>query len=185
MVLPGDYVGVSEEYLPGFGVYSEEDKLYSSNVGELDLDAKTHVAKVMVKTRIPKMQSPGIIVIGIVAGVMENVALIDLLPFKSKNFVFVPQGATAILHVSKVKRGYIEHLSSEIKTGDIVRVKIIEVSKHTVNLTTDEKNLGVIKAYCSICRHELKRSGRMLVCDNCKNKENRKMAYDYGMGKVL
>lgn len=185
MVLPGDYIGISEEYLPGFGVYSEKDKLYSSNIGNLDLDIRNHVAKVMVKTRIPKMQSPGIIVIGIVVNVMENIALIDLIPFKSKNFVFVPQGTTAVLHVSKVKRGFIKELSKEIKAGDIIRVKIIEVSKHTVSLTTDGKDLGVIKAYCSICRHELTKRGPGLFCDNCKNKEYRKTAYDYGMGKIL
>lgn len=185
MVLPGDYIGVSEEYLPGFGVYSEKGKLYSSNVGDLELDLKDHVAKIMVKTRIPKMQSPGIIAIGIVVSAMENTALIDLLPFESKNFVFVPQGLTAVLHVSKVKRGFIKDLSKEIKAGDIVRVKITEVSKHTVSLTTDGKNLGVIKAYCSMCRHELKKRGTGLFCDNCKNREYRKTAYDYGMGKIL
>jgi len=185
LVLPGQEVGTSEEYLPGFGIYSKDGKLFSSNIGKLEIDSKTHVAKVKVKTSIPKMQSPGIVTLGIVANVTEHVALIDLIPFESKNFRFVPQGATAVLHVSKVKRGFIKNMESEMKIGDIIRTKIIEVSKHTVNLTTDEKNLGVVRAFCSNCRHELLGTGYRLKCPSCGYTETRKTAYDYGSGRIM
>lgn len=185
MVLPGDYVAESEEYLPGFGVYSEKGKLFSSNIGELELDPKTHTAKVKVSTRIPKMQDVGIITLGVIADVTENTALVDLIPFESKNFVFVPNGVSAIIHVSKVKRGYTENMREEFRVGDIVRAKIIEVSRHTVSLTTSDKNLGVIQAFCSKCRSELVKKGTSLVCSKCGYMENRKFAYDYGTGNIL
>lgn len=185
LILPGQKIGTSEEYLPGFGVYSEKGKLYSSNIGKLKLDSKAHVAKVKVKTKIPKMQTPGIVTLGVVADVTDQVALIDLIIFESKNFRFIPQGATAVLHVSKVKRGFIKNMSSELRVGDIVRAKIIEVSKHTVSLTTDDKNLGIIKAFCSNCRHELVGRGYRLKCPRCGYTETRKTAYDYGSGKIM
>jgi len=184
-VLPGEHIGTVEEFSPSFGVYAKDDEVLSSNTGELDIDIKSHVARVTCATRIPKMQKENIVTLGIVANVFEQKALIDLIPFKSKSFYFVPQEIAAILHISKVKRGYVEKMSSQIRTGDIVRVKIIDTNKHSVNLTTDGKNLGVIKAYCTRCRHELKKKDFNLICDNCGNEESRKTAFDYGSGKAL
>lgn len=184
-ILPGDYVAAIEEYAPGFGVYAGKDSLYSSNVGDLQLDAKTHSAKVNVNTRIPKLQSVGTVTIGLVADVMENVAVVDLIPFRSKNFDFVPNGVTAVLHVSSVKREYVRSLRDEVRAGDIVRVQITEVSRHSVRLTTAEKNLGVIKAFCSICRSPMVKAGYQLKCPACDSVETRKMAMDYGSGNIL
>jgi exosome complex component CSL4 len=178
-VFPGDFVGAAEEYVPGFGIYEEKGKLYASNTGELQLDAKTHSARVISKTRIPKLQGVGIITLGVVASVSENVALIDLAPMRSKSFEFVPCGISAVLHVSDVKQRFVEALSDEVKTGDIVRVKIIEVSPHTIRLTTSEKDLGVVKAFCSRCRHGLKRLEYRLTCPRCGSIETRKIAFDY------
>ena len=184
-VLPGDKLGAVEEYTPGFGAYATDEELFSSNIGNIDIDQKKHVARVTCSTRIPKMQREDIITLGVIAEVYENTALIDLLPFESKSFYFVPQETTAILHASKIKRGYVDKVSSEIRTGDIVRVKIIEVSRHSINVTTDGKNLGVIKAYCSRCRNELQKIGYSLLCPKCGNKESRKTAFDYRSGKIL
>jgi exosome complex component CSL4 len=184
-VTPGEKIGAIEEYTPSFGTFSTDDDVFSSNIGKLDIDQKKHVARVTCSTRIPKMQKEGIVALGVVAEVYENVALIDLLPFDSKSFSFVPQGTPAVLHASKIKRGYVDKVSSEIKTGDIVRVKIIEVSRHSVDLTTDGKNLGVVKAYCSRCRYEMQKIGYNLLCPNCGSKESRKTAFDYRSGKIL
>ena len=184
-VLPGDKLGTIEEYAPSFGVYATEEEIFSSNIGEMDIDPKKHIARVTCSTRIPKMQKEGIIALGIIAEVYEQTALIDLLPFKSKSFSFVPQGISAILHASKVKRGYVDKISSEMHVGDLLRVKIIEISRHSVDVTTDGKNLGVIKAYCSRCRNELQKVGYSLLCPKCGNKESRKTAFDYRSGKIL
>jgi exosome complex component CSL4 len=185
LVLPGEEVGSSVEYLPGFGVYSDDDRLYSSGIGELELDTKNHSAKVKSSTRIPRMQSRGTVTIGVVADVSDNKAMVDLAPIESKSFLFVPQGATAVLNVAKVKRGYVKSLKDEIKVGDIIRVKIIEVSKHTVHLAIDDKDLGVIKSRCSRCKERLERDGYKLVCGSCGNVERRKIASDYGTGRVI
>lgn len=184
-VTPGDKVGTIEEYAPSFGTYAADNEVYSSNIGKLDIDQKKHVARVTCSTRIPKMQKEGIVALGVVAEVYESVALIDLLPFDSKSFSFVPQEIRAVLHASKIKRGYVDKVSSQVRTGDILRVKIIDVSKHSVDLTTDGKNLGVIKAHCSRCRHELQKIGYKMLCPNCGSQESRKTAFDYRSGKIL
>jgi len=185
MLYPGDYISSVEEYLPGFGVYATKDDLRSSNLGELQIDKERHLAKLQFQTRVPKMQGVGTITLGLVTKVAESFALLNLVPFYSKSFVFVPRSKLALLDVSKIKMGYVKNVSECVRVGDIVRIKIIEVTNDNVKVTTDEKNLGVVKAFCINCRKELKGKGQILICDNCKTKQFRKTAFDYGSGKVI
>ena len=180
VVLPGEYVGANEEYMPSIGTFSAKTGVYSSAIGELALDAKSHLAKIKKRTRIPKLQGVGIVVLGQVAETTDSVAIVDLVKTDIKNMSYVPNGISAILHVSNIKSGYVEDLRDELKIGDMVRVKIIEANEHTTKLTISFKELGVIKAYCSVCREPLRMSGAKLVCGRCGNVEQRKTAEDYG-----
>jgi len=184
VVLPGDYLAAIEEYIPSTGTFSSDDSLYSSGIGTLELDAKSHSARVLLKPRSPRLQGLGSVVIGRVAETSESVAIIDLIQMESKGVSFIPNGVSAILHVSSIKRGYVKDLREEINIGDIVRVKIIDVSPHSTKLTTDSRELGVIKAFCSNCRQPLRMSGAKLICDRCGSVENRKTADDYGSGNL-
>jgi exosome complex component CSL4 len=110
---------------------------------------------------------------------------VDLIPFRSRNFEFVVSGLSAVLRVANIDRKYVKSLRDEIRIGDIVRVKVMEVTSHTIRLTTAERDLGVIKAFCSSCRHDLEKQGTKLVCRNCGSVESRKTASDYGSGKLI
>jgi exosome complex component CSL4 len=46
-------------------------------------------------------------------------------------------------------------------------------------LTTDEKNLGVIYGFCSLCGNMLEQRRNEMHCPKCGNIENRKTAFDY------
>ncbi len=184
LVVPGEYVAEAEEYVPGYGVY-EDDALYSKVVGDLVLDSREHVAKVLARTRIPKMQSAGIITVGRVSKVQDQMIMLDLSVFNSKKFSLVPPEVPGILLISSVSDKYVEDLREMFKVGDIVRVKVVKVTPYSVIVRTDERNLGVIKAYCSKCRRPLLRRGRTLICPECGNRETRKMAIDYGKWKLL
>lgn len=180
VVLPGDKIGAIEEYMPSLGTFSSNDEVYSSMIGELELDKKAHLARVKAKTRVPKLQGVGAIALGQVAETNEMVAIIDLLPTESMNVYYVPNGVSAVLHVSNVRRGYVKDLRQELKIGDLIRAKIIEANEHTTRLAIDSPNLGVIKAFCSNCRQPLKVLGQKLVCGRCGSVERRKIAQDYG-----
>ncbi len=186
MILPGDYVAEAEEYLPGYGVYSDGDKLFSSAAGELVLDPKTHTAQVKPATRVAKLQDVGTVTLGVIADIMsESVAMVDMMAIKTDKTDYAVNGTTAILHIKDVQNSFTENLREEFRIGDIVRVKVIEVSPHTVRLTTAAPNLGVIKAYCIHCRRPLIKEGTRLTCPECKCVEHRKLASDYDSGKVL
>lgn len=179
-VHPGEFVGTSEEFLPCPGLYEEDGKLYASATGEIEIDPKGHTVKVMPKTRVPKLQAVKTVTYGVVAEASGQVAVIDLVPIKLKNLEYVPNGVSAILHISNIKKDYVEAMSDELRAGDIIRVAIIEVSSHTIRLTTDGKELGVVKAYCSRCRNALELRGTKLECPKCGSIETRKLAADYG-----
>ena len=182
--LPGDHVGAIEEYMPSTGTFSSDEGIYSSNIGQLELDAKTHSARVRPKTRVPKLQGVGSIAVGIIAEASDSVAIVDLAQMDKDNISLVPNGVSAVLHVSNIRRDYVKDLRDELRIGDIIRAKIIESSEHTTKLTIDGRELGVIKAFCIRCRQPLRMSGPKLICDRCGDIENRKIAQDYGSGNL-
>ncbi len=183
--IPGEYVGTQEEYESGFGTYNEDGEIYSSNTGDLKLDKKQHSAEVRAETQIPKMQNPGTIVLGQVTKASGQIVQLDLAPFDSKKFKFVPHDKSAILHIGNIKDDYIEDVKTQYKVGDLVRAKITDVNAHTVELTTDQGNLGAIKAHCPKCRSAMKKTGRDKVkCPECGKKDTRKTTKDYGKGKL-
>ncbi|MEM0372419.1 MAG: exosome complex RNA-binding protein Csl4 [archaeon] len=179
-VVPGELLGNSVEYLPGFGTYAKDDDVLSSNIGEPVLDAKNHLARLNVRTRVAKLQGVGTITLGKVAEVTENSAMVDLMPVRVNGVDYAVNGITAVLRVSDVKNSYVETMHSEFRVGDIIKARITGVSKHTVSLSTDGKSLGVVKASCARCRTTLERDGVKLRCPACGFIESRKLADCYG-----
>ena len=190
IVFPGEQVATEEEFAPSGGTFAEAGKVFSAEVGEPVLDAKAHQARLQPKTRVPVLQHAGTVTFGLVANATDKVALVDLIAVKEQGFRQALTGISAILRVSNVKRGFVESLRDEVRSGDILRVKIIEVSPHTVQLSIVDANLGVVKAFCSVCRSPLKalpvgpRGPPGLVCENCGSKETRKAASDYDSVKL-
>jgi len=183
-VLPGDHVGAIEEYMPSAGAFSSDEGVYSSNIGKLELDAKTHSARVKPKTRVAKLQGVGSVTVGVIAEASDSVAIVDLAQLDYDKVSLVPNGVSAVLHVSNIRRDYVKDLRDELRIGDIIRARIIESNEHTTKLTIDGRELGVIKAFCIRCRQPLRMSGSKLICDRCGDIENRKTAEDYGSGNL-
>jgi exosome complex component CSL4 len=183
-VVPGERIGAVEEYMPAEGTFSSDDSVYSSKIGELLADRKTHSAKVASKTRKFKIQGVGDVTIGEIAEATEMVAIVDLAEIDDDHNSLVPNGNSAVLHVSNITQSYVEDLRAEVKIGDIIRARIIEVTPGTTKLSIASKELGVIKAFCSVCRQPLRQAGPKLVCDRCGSVEHRKTAEDYGSGKL-
>jgi exosome complex component CSL4 len=67
------------------------------------------------------------------------------------------------------------------KAGDIIRAKVVSEKNRTNHLSTAERNLGVIYAFCSHCGNVLIREKQGLKCPECGKFERRKIASDYGM----
>jgi len=91
---------------------------------------------------------------------------------------------SGVLHISDVSPSYVETMFDVCKTGDIMRAKVISDKNRTFYLSTAEKNLGVIYAFCSQCGHVLLLRGQRLRCPRCGNAEKRKVTPDYEEGTM-
>jgi exosome complex component CSL4 len=70
------------------------------------------------------------------------------------------------------------------KAGDIVKARVISDKNRVFHLTVNDKDLGVIQAFCSRCGHSLAQKRFIMRCSECGNSERRKSAADYGKDEV-
>jgi len=85
----------------------------------------------------------------------------------------------AMLPIRNVSRQYVESLRDNFRIGDLIKAKIARAGPLGIDLTTAEPGLGVIKAFCTRCRHPLHLFGRTLKCLGCGHTERRKVSKDY------
>jgi exosome complex component CSL4 len=176
--LPGEQVSTSEELLPGDGTFEEDGIIRASRIGVFFVDNKNQKAIIKPLASIPVELKRGDIVLAEVNSVRSNMVIADVFHVIGKKRQ-ISGDTNGTLRVSEISNGYVKDPSSEFAPGDIFRAKVTQV-KPSIQLATKDKDLGVIKAMCSKCRHSLVKKENILECDNCKNKENRTKAHDYG-----
>jgi len=165
MVLPGDEIAVAEEFEPGEGTYERNGLVFAATPGVLILDPENRVARVRAFNP-PAELKVGDIVYGVVDDIRGMMATATITAIHGR-----PR------QISGESEGTI-HIHDMYRLGDIIRAKVIQV-KPSVQLTTAERNLGVVKALCSVCRGPLEVRGRELYCPRDERTERRKLAADY------
>jgi exosome complex component CSL4 len=180
-VLPGERLGVIEEFTPNAGTYVKDGVIYSKVVGRALLDLlnkRVSVYPLAHGVRVPKI---GSIVLGQVSNVQNDSAAVRI--FKVGNNA-LSGFFTGILHVSDVQLRYVESMYDVCKPGDIMRAKVISDKNRVYHLSIKERNLGVIYAFCSQCGFMLELWRHAMRCAKCGKIEKRKTALDYGKGVV-
>jgi len=177
IVLPGDQLSTSEELLPGEGTYEEEGIIRSSRMGEYIVDQKSRRATVKPMTSIPVLLKKGDIVLAEVNSVRSSMVIAEVKHVKGKTRP-ISGDTNGTLHISEISSGYVKDPTDVFSLGDIFLAKVIQVSP-SVQLTTNGKDLGVIKAFCQRCRTPLEQKGDGLECPQCNHKEKRKLASNY------
>lgn len=175
-VVPGEKLGVVEEFDPGRGTVEEGGVVYSSQTGTALLDPKRHVVSVKPATGPPVVPEEGSTVIGVVEKVQEKMAIVNIIVVDGKKMELP---FTGMLHISNSSPRFERVMGEVTKPNDIIRAKVIDTSQRIPKLTTVGRDLGVIKAYCSRCGNELVLSGRILRCSVCRNVERRRLAEDF------
>ena len=176
-VLPGDMIGVEEEFIPLSGSYVDEHGYIRSQlVGRVYVDLmKKHVIVRHVKGK-PLIPRQGDVVEGIVSSMSDDLAFIGIYAVNDKYLrspVF-----TGIIHISQASQEFLSSLYEAFRLGEVVRAKVLN-NNHPFQLTTREPGLGVIVAYCSNCGAVLYRRNDRLVCKRCGNTEKRKISSFY------
>ncbi|MDK2983814.1 MAG: exosome complex component [Thermococcaceae archaeon] len=180
IVLPGDYLGVIEEFLPGEGIIEEDGELYAARAGRVRINSEKVEISVEPLTDTPPLPQVGDVVIARVIEVKPQAAIVQLLRIEGrKGYREIATSKLAGIHISQVRDGYVESMSNEFKIGDIVRARVLTNEKSPIQLTTKAPDLGVVYALCSSCRTPLVRRGNVLICPKCGRTETRKLSTYY------
>lgn len=179
-VLPGDALGVTEEFVPSDWTYEDDGSIRSLIAGTVSLDNKNKKISIVPKTSSPSILKSGVAVFGRVSDVRGQRALIKLDSIKDNNRGLVTSFSGGI-HISQAQKGYVAKLTDEFRIGDLIEARVTKIiGVDNVDLTTAEDELGVLKAMCTKCRHYMKQISKNEVkCPNCGNKERRNLSTKY------
>ena len=179
IVMPGDKLGIIEQYLPGEGTYDDNGEIKSSVLGNVKITHKMKVISVESDAK-PALLKVGDVVYGQITDIKPQRAnvKIDCIKDNARPLALPYMGA---IHISQAKKDYLEKLSDAFRIGDIVQAKVVKITGDNVDLGTVDDDCGVLKAMCTRCRdymHTTKKQNE-LQCNTCNKKEKRKISKNY------
>lgn len=172
LVLPGDYLGAAEEFVPGRGTYEDSGRIYAALLGRPSVE-QDRTIRVEPRNSVPQVRE-GDLVYARVEELKTAMAICTVLTTAASRRG-VPGAPEGTVHVSKVKDGYTESLAGEFAIGDIVLAKVLQAHP-SIKLTTALPALGVVAARCQVCHALLNLHGKSPVCPRCGHQERRKLA---------
>lgn len=181
-MLPGDYIGTEEEYLPGRCVYSDGGKLYASCMGKVKI-GKDYEASVEPLNEEVKLKF-GDEVIGVVTDINEPIIVVQV-EYIIKGDNLIPYSERTLLHASRVFGKFINEAGKFVKMRDVVKGRVAMISQGRIDISTERPDDGVILAYCMKCRKPLEKINTGLYCRYCQRTELRKTANIYGADLLL
>jgi exosome complex component CSL4 len=176
-VVPGDRLGVIEEFTSGPGTYVEGGTIHSKVTGRTLLDMLNRQVSVYPLIQTVSIPHVGDIVTGLVLEVKSKNSVLRIFKIGDKMLSGFFKGA---LHISGVSHGYVDNMFNVCKEGDVMTAKVISTENRSVFLSTADKGLGVVYALCSRCGDVLHPEDRGMKCSKCGNFERRKLSPDYG-----
>jgi exosome complex component CSL4 len=180
-VVPGERLGVIEEFTPDQETYVKEGIIHSKVIGRATLDLtnkRVSVHPLGHRVRVPKIES---IVTGQVLTIQTENASVRIFEIDNNQ---LSGSFSGVLHISDVQLSYVESMFNVCKPGDIIRAKVISEKNQVYHLSTKDKNLGVVYAFCSRCGYTLESKRQTMSCPRCGKIEKRKTALDYGKGTL-
>lgn len=181
LVLPGDVIATSEEYVPGKNAGEENGDIVSLAFGKLRRDDKS--LTIWVQTPRGKISLySGQIVYGQIFKMDQKRASVKVGAVADKKLGLVEYHIDGSIGMSSQ---YNRNNEPSMHVGDLIRAKILRITDRGLDLGIFGKNLGVLRTLCTKCRLPLVRKNSALYCDNCERTELRKVAEDYGMIDIM
>jgi len=167
--VPGEEITTEEEFMPGRNAFADKGIVRATAMGIAEFDDENKEVK--IKGNAIKATREGDIVAGKVILVKETSVVVDLVSAEKGRKI---TRKNAQIPIRNASTEFTNNLHDLFKIGDIVRAKIVMQSPLAIDLATNEKGLGVTKAYCSNCRSAMNYSGGKLMCLLCGNVEGRR-----------
>lgn len=178
--IPGDPLGVEEEYLPGSGVYVEDGYLKAKFLGRVHADIIHRILELKpVKAKVLPL-NPRDIVYASVEFIRDPVAHVKIFYVENKNALLQPP-VSGVLTISNVSASRVKSLYAVIGYGEVIRAYVAEPGGPPYLLSIKGREFGVILARCPRCLTPMKLRGLRLVCPACKTKAKRKISSRYAV----
>ncbi len=178
MVLPGDYLSAEEEFSPSFNTFERDGSIFSAVAGEPNFDNNEREVSVKAK-KSARLISPRSIVFGVISKAADDYALVKMFyaeEFNEERFLPRSHGR---LPIANVERAFVKSVKDKFRQGDIIKAKIASIKPWGIDLRTNERELGVIKAFSVESREPLHLIGNQLKCLSTGLSEQRKISSDY------
>ncbi len=173
LVLPGEYLGAAEQFLPGRGTYEDGGRIYASLLGVPAIDPADRTVRVEPRNAVPEVRE-GDLVYARVDELKTAMAVCTVLSTVASRRQ-VPGAPEGTVHISKAKDGYTESLAGEFAIGDVLVARVLQAHPG-IKLTTAPASLGVVAARCQVCHALLTLGEKEAVCPRCGHREHRKFA---------
>ena len=181
-VFPGDDLAVIEEYNDGKGTYQQDGYVRSEEIGETKLNVDRRALEVKKATRELNLPEAGGQVIAEAGSITRRDARVDITRLNGKP---CHPTWTGVIHQNDVSREFSRDLEAAMRTGDIIKARIINTSNTIIQLAMDSPEYGVVYAYCSHCGGVLNLERGQLTCASCKRVERRQTARTYGKEEII
>jgi len=181
-VFPGEKLAVIEEYNDGRGTYQEDGEVRSSEIGVTGYN-EAHRA-LIVNKKTPEIIVPeeGMEIIAEVGSVARKDARIDIFGL---NGTLIHPTYSGVIHISDMSQDYLKNIDMAVKSGDIVKGKLVNTKNRLNQSSLRGQEYGVIYAFCSRCGGLLEKKEGKLICEDCGRMERRKTAKTYGEEKLV
>ena len=179
---PGEKLAVIEEYSDGPGTYQKDGDVRSSTIGTTVIDKARR--ELVVKKTTPMIVVPheGMDIIAQVGSVARRDARIDIFVIDGKH---IHPTTSGVIHISDLSRDYLKNIDMAVRSGDVVKGKLINTKNRLNQTSLKGSEYGVIYGFCSRCGGLLEKKEGKLICPNCGRMERRKTANTYGKEKLV
>ncbi len=180
-VYPGDPLCTIEEFIPGDGVYVDEQGVVrAARVGVVELDmVQRRISVRPIQAAKPRLPRRGAPVYALVLNMpREDLAIVKI--FADERMIPYNGFFTAVLHISQASDRMLKSIYDAVRPGDIIRATLLTGAAPYV-VSTRRPQDGVIYAHCSVCGTPLVKvlGKQLLVCPKCGNEEPRKVSPYY------
>ncbi len=197
VVSPGERLATEEEFNVGSNTYVESGAIYSSAFGALEISNGT--INVNSGWRNIKRIDKGMVVMGVVTDDMKSVMFVKVndINIGRKEYLALKDGKI-IADKPRMGRGrpqmgrgrgqFGEEKSEKMcAVGDTILAKVLYNDKDSYTLGIRDPEMGVVYALCEQCGSdmELDKQRMLLVCNECKRVEHRKISTYYHDAKGI
>lgn len=168
LVLPGQRLGVIEEYLPGSGVKAlKSGHLVATHAGYAEYDARNHIVSVR-PIRSVRKPAVGDTVLATVRDIQEKVIWSDILAILGSRLTTSYSGAL-------LRKGQ----GLDYVPGDLYLAKVVDDLNGVYTLSVEGKDLGLVQAFCDVCGRPLTLKLSHLECRECRRAYRKKISVHY------